>query len=160
MSKRIIGIDPGSKGFACVYCDGAYSHVPLKDSQKDFGFGREFIALLRSLDKEDIVVIEKVMAIHGVGSTSTFNFGASWGMVLGALMCLGIPYELVTPKRWQNTMWNPTDRTGDTKSSSYNAARRLHPDMDFRRTEKCRNFDDNKVDATLICDYGRRLFSV
>ena len=44
----------------------------------------------------------------------------------------------------------------DTKSTSMNAAKRLFPDIDFRRTSACKTFDDNKVDATLICEYGRR----
>ena len=44
----------------------------------------------------------------------------------------------------------------DTKATSMNAAKRLFPDIDFRRNTSCRNLDDNKVDATLICEYGRR----
>jgi hypothetical protein len=37
-----------------------------------------------------------------------------------------------------------------------NAAKRLFPNIDFRRTTKCKNLDDNKVDATLMCEYARR----
>ena len=44
----------------------------------------------------------------------------------------------------------------NTKATSINAAKRLFPELDFRRTEKCDNIDDNKVDATLICEYLRR----
>ena len=44
----------------------------------------------------------------------------------------------------------------DTKNTSYNAARRIFPEIDFRRSIRCTNFDDNKVDATLIAEYGRR----
>jgi hypothetical protein len=44
----------------------------------------------------------------------------------------------------------------DTKNTSYNAARRLFPNIDFRKSERCKSFDDNKVDATLIAEYARR----
>ena len=44
----------------------------------------------------------------------------------------------------------------NTKATSINAAKRLFPELDFRRTNRCNNIDDNKVDATLICEYLRR----
>ena len=44
----------------------------------------------------------------------------------------------------------------NTKETSMNAAKRLFPNIDFRRTTKCKNLDDNKVDATLMCEYARR----
>ena len=44
----------------------------------------------------------------------------------------------------------------DTKATSINAAQRLFPSVDFRRNEQCRKIDDNKVDALLMAEYGRR----
>ena len=37
-----------------------------------------------------------------------------------------------------------------------NAAKRLFPDIDFRRTSKCKNIDDNMCDAMLMAEYARR----
>ena len=48
------------------------------------------------------------------------------------------------------------DKAPNTKQMHYNAACRLFPNMDFRKSERSRTWDDNKVDATLICEYGKR----
>ena len=92
----------------------------------------------------------------GQGVSSCFTFGMGFGMVIGVVQAIGIPYELVTPTKWQREMVSAADKSESTKKTSLNAAVRLHPNMDFRKSRLARNFDDNKVDATLICDYARR----
>ena len=86
-----------------------------------------------------------------------------------------IPYHLVQPKVWQGVIWENKDivvkyktikdkktnkekskKVIDTKASSFNAAKRLFPNIDLRRTGKCKNLDDNKCDSLLICEYGKR----
>ena len=76
--------------------------------------------------------------------------------VIGVVQAIGIPYELVAPTKWQKEIITAADKSESTKKTSLNAAVRLHPNMDFRKSSLARNFDDNKVDATLICDYARR----
>ena len=44
----------------------------------------------------------------------------------------------------------------DTKSTSINAARRLFPNIDLRKNERCTKTDDNKVDSLLMAEYARR----
>lgn len=44
----------------------------------------------------------------------------------------------------------------NTKATSFNASRRLFPNVDLRRSEKCKNLDDNKSDSLLIAEYARR----
>ena len=72
---------------------------------------------------------------------------------------------LVPPKTWQKEIWISEDKVYkngggkkmvDNKGTSINAAKRLFPCEDLRRTAKCKNADDNKCDALLICEYGRR----
>lgn len=155
--KTYIGIDPGAKGFVCVFRDCEYSHIPLRESPKAKGINPDVVEALRSVSVEDChCCLESVHAMPGQGVSSTFEFGKNFGMVLGLVLAFGISYSLVSPTKWQKEMVEASDKCESTKQSSYNAARRLHPVMDFRRSERARNFDDNKVDATLICDYAIR----
>lgn len=151
-----IGIDPGAKGYVCV-CNAAtrqYSHYPLS--------GDDLLGFLAPLMQYNcIAALEKVHAMPAQGRSSCFTFGYNVGRVIGMLETLGIPYTQVTPQVWQREMWDSGDKVMsgnkvDNKRTSYNAARRLHPGMQFKRTERCKTFDDNMVDATLICDYAIR----
>lgn len=152
-----VGIDPGAKGYVCVWwvAGREYEHCPITDTDS-------LKKLLREVAQcYAVAAIESVHSMPRQGVSTTFAFGRNYGVVLGMLMAYGIPYVEVAPRVWQKEMWSPGDkimRDGkvDTKLTSYSAARRLHPSMVFKRTERCKTFDDNKVDATLICDYAIR----
>lgn len=152
-----VGIDPGAKGYICVWwvAGREYEHCPIADTDS-------LKKLLREVAQcYAVAAIESVHSMPRQGVSTTFAFGRNYGVVLGMLMAYGIPYVEVAPRVWQKEMWSPGDkimRDGkvDTKLTSYSAARRLHPSMVFKRTERCKTFDDNKVDATLICDYAIR----
>ncbi|MBA3546303.1 MAG: Holliday junction endonuclease [Planctomycetes bacterium] len=47
------------------------------------------------------VCIEKVGAMPKQGVTSSFTFGAGWGMVRGVCAALGLPVTLVPPTVWK-----------------------------------------------------------
>lgn len=150
MREIIVGIDPGAKGAACVLRGGNRYLLPVNPPD-------ELIRLLRDNAHRDIIVaIEEVHAVFGSSAKATFAFGHAVGLLHGILTALQIPYVLVPPKKWQREIWTATDNTGDTKATSLNAARRLFPTMDFRRTPNCKKPDDNFIDATLICEYARR----
>ncbi len=155
--KTYIGIDPGKAGYVCVRDEIGYYHIPLSEKQGTKGINPEVLDALKDVaGKECMAVVESVHAMPAQGLSSTFTFGKNFGMVLGMLMALDIPYVLVPPQRWQKEMVTSADWSERTKDSSYNAAHRLHPKMDFRRSDRAYKWDDNKVDATLICDYGIR----
>jgi len=157
MKDYYIGIDPGKKGFMCVYCAGnsGYTHYPLFTGNR---LNRDMIDELLRLSGSNSVmaVVEQVHSMPHQGVASTFAFGTNYGMVLGALEALGIPYSTVTPGRWQKTICEAVDKASNTKQMHYNAACRLFPNIDFRKSERSKTWDDNKVDATLICEYGIR----
>lgn len=44
----------------------------------------------------------------------------------------------------------------NTKKTSMNAAKRIFPNVDFRKNERCKKPDDNKIDSLLIAEYARR----
>ena len=157
MRDFFIGIDPGAKGFACIYevSTNTYEHYPLFDGKR---INPKLIVRLGDIaaNHNVIAVVESVHALHGQGVSSSFSFGQNFGMILGVLESLGIPYSTAAPGRWQGTMWESCDKAPTTKLTSYCAARRLLPNMDFRRSERSKTYDDNKVDATLICLYAQR----
>lgn len=157
MKDYYIGIDPGKKGFLCLYNANysGYKHYPLFDGNR---LNREMLDTIEKLSKTYtmMAVVEQVHSMPHQGVASTFSFGTNYGMILGALEALGIPYTTVTPGKWQKCICEAVDKAPNTKQMHYNAARRLFPNMDFRRSERCKTYDDNKVDATLICEYGVR----
>lgn len=167
-----MSIDPGSKGFICTQIDGVFKHYSIEDN--DLYQLSEIMAEIRSKYDNLVCVIEDVHSIFGSSAKSTFNFGFNKGYLIGLLAANKIPYILVQPKEWQKVVWNNADmvvtykqikikdkmvskKVVDTKATSINAAKRLFPTIDFRKSERAKNIDDNKVDATLMSEYARRM---
>ena len=157
MKDYYLGFDPGKNGYLCLYNSGygGYTHYPLFNGNR---LNREMLDTIEKLAETYtmIAVVEQVHSMPHQGVASTFSFGTNYGMILGALETLGIPYVTVTPGKWQKYICEAVDKAPNTKQMHYNAATRLFPNLDFRRSERCRTYDDNKVDATLICEYGVR----
>ena len=169
--KTYIGIDPGSKGFITIrHEDGTFKYIPIEGC--DFHMLALELMMLKET-KDTFAIMEEVHAIFGSSAKATFAFGEINGMLKGLLIATGIPYQLIQPKQWQKEIWINQDMVIDykkvmvkgieqtrkevnTKQTSYNAAKRLFPSVDLRKTERCKNFDDNKVDSLLICEYARR----
>lgn len=143
-----IGIDPGAKGaLALIYSDGRKPDV--------FPFESESVLknILYSVSDEDIsrCSLERVSAMPKQGVTSMFNFGMNYGFIQGLLTAYSIPYELVTPQKWKKEF----QITGD-KNNSIAVCKRLFPDVDLRRTERCRKDDDGMAEALLLACYAQR----
>lgn len=169
--KCYIGIDPGSRGFISVQYDGEFSFYSIEDN--DLYQLSEIMANIRNAYSNLVCVIEDVHAIGNSAASSTFTFGFNKGYLVGLLAANKIPYILIQPKTWQKEMWQNSDmvvnykkvvlkgketirKEVDTKNTSINAAKRLFPHIDFRKSERCKKLDDNKVDATLMSEYARR----
>ena len=170
--KTFLGIDVGSKGVR------ALQKGTLKEfyfiSQLDCYQLSETFAKIREENPDIACVIEDVHAIFGSAAKATFAFGENKGMLIGLLCANKIPFTLIQPKTWQSEIWTNADKEYDykvvkdkhgvyvnkksvnTKKTSINAAKRLFPNEDFRRSPKCKNIDDNKVDALLMSEYARR----
>lgn len=170
MKKAIIGIDPGSKGYITL---SYYNEEKNKNEYKFFSLidnsPQKLGVILKDIKymfNEVIAVMEEVHAIFGSSSKATFSFGQILGLLKGLLIANGIPYNLVQPKEWQSEIWINEDKKYiynkegkkkiNTKGTSLNAAIRLFPNIDLKRTPACKKPDDNKVDSLLICEYARR----
>lgn len=172
MANRVyIGIDVGSKGFITLNNNGELSFFSIADN--DAYKLSDILQKIKSTYPNVVCVIEEVHALFGSSAKATFSFGEINGILKGLLMANKIPYHLVQPKTWQKEMWDNKDLVGsyktikvkgkdvskkeiNTKQTSINAAKRIFPHIDLRKTERCKNIDDNKVDSILIAEYGRR----
>lgn len=178
MEKTYIGIDPGMQGFVTALFPNGEKEFYSVDENDDLALGR----ILKDIKKrswEVTCVMEDVHAIFGSSANSTFAFGEIKGVLKGLLIANEIPYTLVPPKEWQKEIWIHQDeilttkqrtmtnkdsgektvkqyKAVDPKPTSINAARRLFPNVDLRKNERCKKTDDNKVDSLLIAEYARR----
>lgn len=172
MDKTYLGIDPGMQGFfTAMFPNGNFEFYSI-DENDDLALHR-IITSIKERSWQVAAVLEDVHALFNASAKSTFNFGEIKGILKGLLIANEIPYTLVQPKTWQSEIWINQDmivsykiitRAGkeikqkvvDTKSTSINAARRLFPNIDLRKNERCKKIDDNKVDSLLMAEYARR----
>lgn len=170
-SKLYIGIDVGSKGFISMQKDGKWQFFSIEDN--DLYQLSQIMMNARADNLNIACVIEDVHAVFGSSAKATFAFGFNKGYLIGLLAANHIPYTLVQPKDWQKEMWSNSDmvvtykevtvkgkkvskKEVNTKQTSINCAKRLFPTMDFRKSERSKKIDDNKVDSILMCEYARR----
>lgn len=100
-----IGVDPGKSG-AIAWIDeaGAAGSEKLANMTDRDVF--ELLLDLRLAGNPQRVraLLEEVHAMPRQGVSSTFKFGVSFGGLRMALTAASIPFELVTPAKWQQAM--------------------------------------------------------
>jgi crossover junction endodeoxyribonuclease RuvC len=155
MSKAFIGIDPGKTGAIAIIIDREI---------KIYDFGNPIIHrvlnMLKGCRSGMHAVLEKVHAMPGQGVSSMFSFGEAFGWWEGVLDALCIPYDLITPQKWQKRMFDYRPAKGKRtaaewtklkKELSLERARRLYPQA--RDLFLTRKKDHNRADALLIAGY-------
>lgn len=169
----VIGIDPGVTGAVAVYCGDQWivedcptniavkrktRRAPKPSQSKSYKSKTHacdpagMAALLTEYNYEDAqVFVEKVGPMKGQGVTSMFGFGMGYGIWLGVLATLQLPYTLVTPQAWKKEM---LIGVGQEKGASIARAKQLFPYLSDCLT---RAKDDGRAEAILIGEYGRRL---
>ena len=142
-----IGIDPGSSSgaIAKVFSDDETVPYVADMLQLSKATQRDIYDFLRE-DTEDThsALLEKVNAMPGQGVSSTFKFGCSFGELRMALVATHIPFELVTPAKWQREMGC---LSGGDKKITRRRAQELFP------AEKIPHW---KADAILLAELARR----
>ncbi len=124
-----IGIDPGAKGAIAIV-------KPSGVMVQDFTNWPDALALLEAEGPEHtfatyLCILEKVGAFPGQGVTSMFSFGESFGRWQMLLECLGIPYVLVSPARWQKAVLGTKPPKGEAKTRVWEAMRRRFPEVEL-----------------------------
>jgi crossover junction endodeoxyribonuclease RuvC len=143
------GIDPGVSGALALF-DGTEGVVEAFDMPVVEINGKKQVhahlvcQLLRSFDGP--VWIERVSARPGQGVTSMFNFGKSYGTILGIVAALEYPLNYVTPQQWQKTL-----KVQGGKDAGRARAAELMPAYAHLFSRKK---DDGRADAALIAFYG------
>ena len=140
-----IGIDVGKKGGIAVISDKVTVYPYSDDCLK---------TVCEKVKNQDVFcVVEKVGAMHGQGVTSMFNFGKSFGYILGVLEASKIPYQLVPPQIWKKEF----NLLKKDKAESIKVCKRLYPTISLLPTDRCTKESDGMAEALLICTYGKRL---
>jgi hypothetical protein len=70
------------------------------------------------------------------------------------LTALGIPYQLVPPAKWKKEF----SLIGKDKKASIATCHKLFPELDLKRTERCRTDSDGLAESTLLACYAMRHF--
>jgi len=135
---RILGIDPGQSGGIALLGEITPMASKMPDTEKDI------FDLLDSYDGNR-AYIEAVHAMPGQGVSSCFKFGRNYGFLRGCLIALGIPFETVTPQKWQKALGCLSH--GD-KNVTKAKAQELFPSLKVTHST---------ADALLIALYGSRL---
>lgn len=162
----VIGIDNGlDGGIVAIASDG----LLISSVTPTLGTGKRSYDVQHMADTlRDVVdanaggdcmaFLERAQAMPGQGVSSMFSIGFGFGIWQGLLTALRVPFEIVSPRKWQNEMFVGINRT-DTKAASALVAQRLRPDVDWRASPRCRKPHDGLTDAYCIAEYGRRNFA-
>lgn len=144
-----IGIDPGKGGGIARVARGgdALEVGPMPETDRDVF---EILDGMRTKagwpHVHCFAVVERVSASPQMGVVSAFTFGRGYGALLMALAASGIPFELVSPVKWQTALGC---RTKGDKNVSKRTAQQLFPTVKVTHAI---------ADALLLAEYGRRTF--
>lgn len=156
----VLGIDPGaSGGIAAIIYGDVEPQAPVIDVavHKMPETERDLLDLLASFEGKQVrAYLEKVHASPGMGVVAAFSFGGNYRMIRTALIAREIPFDEVTPQRWQKAI-------GGLASSGkvVNGFKKRDKNVSKRRAQELfpsvRKMTHAYADALLIAEYGRRL---
>lgn len=158
---NIIGIDPGAKGAIAIITETEIRrNIQIIDCPPTIA---EMASIIRPYTHQDYAdqkdtkaIIEKVNPFFKSSAKSAFTFGGNFFAWQAILACFLIPYDFVTPRKWQKVMFDSAKKLDDTKQQSFERATRLFPNLGIElRTPRGRILD-GRCDALLIAEYLRR----
>ncbi len=135
-----LGIDPGVNGAVAFYeietkkleiFDMPTIKIEVGKKKRKQIDSQELVKKIKNLKKIDCVIIEKVNAYPQQGVVSVFNFGYSYGLIIGILTSLSIPINYVLPKKWKEDI--------DLETKKISKKRPLTNKTDFKNWDKIRS---------------------
>ena len=147
-----IGIDPGKSGAYAIIAESETGKAVFAYPWDDMFFAMEMASIMQRKAEGIVAAVERVGAMKGQGVTGMFNFGKSAGYIEGVLTALGIPYQLIPPATWKREY----SLIGKDKRASIAVCKHLFPDVDLKRTDKCKTDSDGKAESLLLAEYARR----
>lgn len=159
--KTVIGIDPGVTGAVAVIRGDAQCYqiqcvydLPIKIEKKASGKIRRsidalaFQRMIEALNKEysiDQIICEALIPAPRSGSMQSFSMGMAQGTLTTILHLSKIPFFLVYPAKWKQSLSIPSDKIGSLKK----ATRIFKEDTHWKRKR-----DHNRAEAALLSLYG------
>jgi len=153
------GTDPGLSGAICFYYPEAHRieifDMPVLALTRG-GKNRneiDYYAVGRLFKDRRVTAafVERVQSMPGQGVSSSFSFGRSTGIILGAIAAHEISIEEVAPQKWQRYLGIPPKAGKDANRA---LAMKLFP----KQAELfARKKDDGRSDAALLAVYGYRI---
>lgn len=145
----VIGIDPGSKG-ALALLDATGDLLQVIDMPYiDKAVSAPLLAdVIRAwiYDTPAVAWVEQSQAMPRQGVTSTFTYGAGYGVILGVLGACAVPTHHVRPAAWKKSLGLTSD-----KDTSRRRAIELWPAHSDRFVLAKH---DGRAEAALIARYG------
>ena len=123
MDKIYIGIDPGKSGGICFLMDDDIRSFKCPETTHDM---TEELILAKDIRK-CTAIVEKVWRFQGQGVKSVFSFGYNYGLWIGILSALKIPYILVPPNKWIKYYSVPKLERKDRKNYLKQLAQQMYP---------------------------------
>jgi len=142
-----IGIDPGvSGGIACVTDAGNALAVKMPATDRDvLDAIKAFVRTATVAGDTAKAVLERVSSSPQMGVVSAFTFGRGVGALRMALTAAKVPFDEVTPQKWQKATGC---LTGGDKNISKRRAQQLFPSITVTHAI---------ADALLLAEYCRRV---
>lgn len=112
--KMYLGIDPGLSGGIVFLNENEVHSTKMPTTDKDIW------DLFNTHREISFAIIEKVHSMPGQGVVSMFKFGMIYGKLLMALTALEIPFEEVTPQKWQKALGIVPKSRDETKTEFKN----------------------------------------
>ena len=148
----IMGCDPGVSGAISFYFPSHPENIAVYEMPS---VGKEVncpeLAALIKQYRPNVAIIEHVHSFPGQGVSSSFNFGASYGMLRGVVAALGVPIKLVAPVKWKKFFNLSRDKDESRRLAILNWPTCEH----FSRKK-----DDGKAEAALLALYGSKALEV
>ncbi len=145
LELSFLGVDPGqSGGIGIINPTGRHSEV-FKMGETEADTFKIFEGLK---DRIAFCCIEAVHSMPAQGVSSSFKFGRNYGFLRGVIVALRIPFQEVSPQRWQKELQCMTH--GD-KNISKARAQQLFPSLRITHAV---------ADAILIAEFCRRTYRV
>ena len=149
MNKFYIGIDPGQFGAIAILNE----NIIIIDCPPTV---LEMANILRPYEYNSKGIIEKVNPFYKSSAKSAFTFGGNFFAWQAILACFLIPYDFVTPRKWQGAIFDSAKKLDDIKQQSFERATRLFPNLGIElRTPRGRILD-GRCDALLLAELLRR----
>ena len=152
VNKYYLGIDPGMGGGLATISDGSSTLIPV-DASPMPKTERDIWNWICQTSHAQVAMIEKVQGYIGNAQpgSAMFKFGMSYGGLRMALIAASIPFEEVTPQKWQKALGIAPRKKNESKGQFKNRlkakAQQLYPNEKVTLAT---------ADALLIATYCKR----